>query len=147
MKVISHRGNIRGADSTSENSIESINLALEEGFDVEVDVWLRNDKWYLGHDEPIHSISKNFLANKKLWCHAKNLEALHSMLENKDINCFWHQNDDFTLTSKGFIWTYPNKQVTSKSIIVLQEKENIDPFKKYIYGVCTDYPIFYKNND
>jgi hypothetical protein len=147
MKIISHRGNLNGPNPSLENSLELINLALKNKFDVEIDVWLINKQWYLGHDKPEYLISQKFLENKKLWCHAKNLEALYSMLDCKNINCFWHQDDDFTLTSKGFIWTYPNKQVTSRSVIVLQNKENIDPFKKYIYGICTDYPIFYKNND
>jgi hypothetical protein len=147
MKIISHRGNLNGANPEFENSIELINEALNKGYDVEIDVWFKNQKWYLGHDKPQYLISKKFLENKKFWCHAKNLDALYLMLKYKNINCFWHQNDDFTLTSKGFIWTYPNKQVTSKSIIVLQKKKNIDPFKKYIYGICTDYPVFYKNND
>ena len=29
---------------------------------------------------------------------------------DKSLNYFWHQTDDFTLTSHGYIWTYPGKK-------------------------------------
>jgi hypothetical protein len=34
---------------------------------------------------------------------------------------FWHQNDDFTLTSKNYIWTYPGQPYTASSVIVMPE--------------------------
>lgn len=40
------------------------------------------------------------------------------MLEQNIKNCFWHQEDDYALTSSGYIWTYPDKLLTDKSIIV-----------------------------
>ena len=55
---------------------------------------------------------------------------------------FWHQNDDFILTSSNFIWTYPGKHLTKNSIAVLPEvdKEYWEYVKSLtIYGVCTDY--------
>ena len=39
MKIISHRGNLAGADSGLENSPPYILTALNVGFDVEVDLW------------------------------------------------------------------------------------------------------------
>jgi len=142
MKIISHRGNLNGRLQNDENSILAINIALSHGFDVEVDVWFKNKKWFLGHNKTEHEISRSFLENKKLWCHAKNLDALRLMIKNKKINCFWHQNDNFTLTSKGYIWTYPNKDVTDKSIIVLKNFKDKAP--KNCFGICTDFPIYYK---
>ena len=58
----------------------------------------------------------------------------------KNVNYFWHQEDDFTLTNNGFIWTYPNKPFTNKSIIVLTKKEKLNKYKK-AYGVCSDFLI------
>ena len=72
-----------------------------------------------------------------LWCHAKNLEALYVMLSN-GIRCFWHENDDFTLTSDGFIWTYMNKPVCEKSIIV-DNSSNWRSMNYNCYGICSDY--------
>jgi glycerophosphoryl diester phosphodiesterase len=142
MKIISHRGNLNGPNSISENSISAINTALGQGFDVEIDVWFKNGKWYLGHDKPNYKINESFLENKKLWCHAKNLDALNLMLKNNKIHCFWHQNDNFTLTSKNYIWTYPNKDTTDNSIIVLIKKQKIP---KKTFGICTDFPISFIN--
>ena len=142
MKVISHRGNLNGPNPSTENSIPAINIALYHGFDVEIDIWYKNNNWYLGHDKPKYLIDESFLQNKKLWCHAKNLDALNLMLKNNKIHCFWHQNDDFTLTSKSYIWTYPTKEIKDNSIIVLRSKK--DKVPKKCFGVCTDFPLTYK---
>jgi len=143
MKIISHRGNLNGRNPSTENSLPAINVALYHGFDVEIDVWYRNNNWYLGHDKPQYFIDEPFLENKKLWCHAKNLDALNLMIKNKKIHCFWHQNDDFTLTSKNYIWTYPNKDAGSNSIIVL--KNSKDKIPKKCFGICTDFALSYIN--
>jgi hypothetical protein len=59
------------------------------------------------------------------------------MLENK-IHCFWHEGDERTLTSKGYIWTYPYKEVTEKSIICLQHELDVAP--QGCLGICSDWP-------
>ena len=139
--LISHRGNINGKNEKLENSPSYVKKALDLGYDVEVDVWVVNDKFYLGHDNPQYEIPIEFLKNEKLWCHAKNIIALNKMLEN-DIHCFWHQEDDVTLTSKGVMWTYPGKELTSNSIQVMPEWDNKE--HKNIMGLCSDYVEKYK---
>lgn len=137
MKLISHRGNINGSNTELENSPDYINKALGKLFDVEIDVWNIYNNWYLGHDEPKYHIDSNFLLNKKLWCHAKNIDALYHMKILGVPNFFWHESDKFTLTSSGYIWTYPNCEVTENSIIVmLDESTKVNP---KIYGVCSDF--------
>ena len=54
------------------------------------------------------------------------------------VNFFWHQNDDFVLTSGGYFWTYPGKKVCKKSIAVLPENEPDWDFLD-AGGICTDY--------
>jgi hypothetical protein len=57
-------------------------------------------------------------------------------------NYFWHQEDDYTLTSKNFIWTYPGKEYKSKSVIVMPEWGNMsyDALRNVeCYGICSDY--------
>lgn len=142
MIFISHRGNIDSINTEKENSPEYISLALNLGFDVEVDVWCESDELYLGHDKPIYKVDLNFLKNKNLWCHAKNVEALNKMLEN-DIHCFWHQDDYVTLTSKKYIWAYPNKNYPTNSIAVLPEN-NQDSVISNCIGVCSDFILKYK---
>ena len=120
MFLISHRGNLKGK-SKYENHPKYILDALSMGFDVEIDVWYLDHTFYLGHDKPQYRIKKDFLLKKKLWCHAKNPKAIYELSKTKS-HYFWHQNDDYTLTSKGYIWVYPNKKYFKNSIIVLQKK-------------------------
>ena len=145
MKIISHRANLSGAVKNLENKPEQILYCIELGFDVEIDVWYINKKLFLGHDEPQYEIEFKFLKNKNLWCHAKNYNALEIMINEREINCFWHQNDDYTITSKGFMWCYPNIQLINNAIAVMPENTNyslIDLQK--CYAICTDKPQYYK---
>jgi hypothetical protein len=107
-----------------------------------------DDKFYLGHDEPIYEIPLHlgepiFLQRDKLFCHAKNIEALNEMLKHRAINCFWHQNDDYTLTKMNFIWTYPNKPIIENCIAVLPELHPDWDISKAI-GICSDFIVNYK---
>ena len=144
MKIISHRGNINGSDKERENNPNYINEAIESGCDVEIDIWLIDNKWYLGHDGPTYKIEYNFLFDSRFWLHAKNGEAFDKLLNDKnyDFNVFWHTTEDWVLTSKKYIWTYPNKKLYSKSICVLPElgyEGNI----KECYGICSDFTLKY----
>ena len=87
MKLISHRGNINGKQPESENMPDYINSALKLGYDVEIDVWWHDNGFYLGHDDPVYKISVDYLQNNKVWCHAKNSEALHEMIKYNNIHC------------------------------------------------------------
>ena len=143
MILISHRGNLNGK-SNMENRPGYIHKALGQDFDVEIDVWYIEDEFWLGHDIPQYKIEENFLENPKLWCHAKNIDALYKMKINSLIHCFWHQEDDVTLTSKGYLWTYPGKQLTEKSICVLPEFEDKKSkviLPKNVAGICSDFIV------
>ena len=76
MIFISHRGNINGIIKKRENTISYIKEALSAGFNVEVDIWYKKNSFYLGHDYPKIKVNTKFLKNKKIWCHAKNFEAV-----------------------------------------------------------------------
>ena len=140
VRLISHRGNLLGPDHEKENSPEYIMDALEAGFDVEVDVWHHDfDGLYLGHDYPKYKIEIDFLKNDSIWCHAKDLRALSTMISN-NIKCFWHQKDDYTLTTNNLIWTYPGKRVCEKTIIVCRDLRETRVFRgSSVYGICSDY--------
>ena len=144
MILIAHRGNTHGPDLENENKPEYLKKAIDMGFHVETDVWYIDGEFYLGHDVPQYPIDLPFLNHRKIICHCKNIEAFDQILSTS-IHCFFHDEDDCTLTSKGWIWTYPGKQLTSKSICVMPERvvvpENIDECK----GICTDYAALMKN--
>ena len=150
MRLISHRGNLDGKIHENENNPLYIERALHRGFEVEIDVWLDGGEWYLGHDGPTHKINFDYLKNDKFWCHAKNIEALNGMTGYADIHYFWHQEDNFTLTSRNFIWTYPGKKLTENSISVLPELNNdndLTMLPKNIVGICSDYITHYVEGD
>ena len=142
MILISHRGNMDGIYPEMENNPIYIDRALKNGYDVEIDVWYEDGTWYLGHDKPQYKIDLDYLKNDKFWCHAKNIEALNRMLK-EDIHCFWHQEDDVTLTSKGYMWTYPGKPLTDNSICVKPKKN--DKIMKKTFGICSDFIVYYNN--
>ena len=141
MKLIAHRGNMNGPNPEKENNPDYIVEALNNGFEVEIDVWYKHGDVWLGHDDPTYPVDVQFIQLPMFWCHAKNLDALHYMID-ANINCFWHQEDERTLTSKGFIWTYPGKEITEKSVICLQNET--DQIPKGCYGICSDWVGKYK---
>lgn len=140
MIKIAHRGNISGPDKKNENSPRKLEKALALGFDVEVDIWAIDNKLYLGHDAPTYSTDLDFINKIKSnsWFHCKNLQAILAIAKVEGTKYFWHQEDDYTLTSNNYIWTYPGKDVTSRSIIVLTEKVDFELYE-HAYGICSDY--------
>jgi hypothetical protein len=140
MKYIAHRGLVNGPNLDLENLPNQIRDSLQQGYDCEVDVRYVNDKWLLGHDNPDYEVDFAFLEQPGLWIHAKNLEALY-VLTGTNLNFFWHQDDDFTLTSHGYIWTYPDKPLTSHSVMVMPEWHNpeLTNLTNRCFGICSDY--------
>lgn len=144
MKLIAHRGLINGPNKEIENSIKQIKYALSLGYDVEIDLWMNDNKLYLGHDEPQYHIPWNFIYNRidKLWIHAKNKEALEFLIVyGYYCKFFYHNTDDYTLTSNGLPWIYPGKPIIKCGIVVLPELHyNMDAISNLdCYAVCSDY--------
>jgi hypothetical protein len=140
MLKIAHRGNTLGP-SFKENHPDHIKEALSRGFDSEIDVWLVDKKLWLGHDKPQYQIPENFLNENvnKLWIHCKNLAALEYFVKSEvGYKYFWHENDDHTLTSNGIIWTYPEKPITDRSILVIKG-DVLPPSCRDAFGICSDY--------
>jgi hypothetical protein len=142
MKLIAHRGNLSGPNPSKENDPKYIIEAINKGYDCEIDVRLINEELFLGHDNPDYQINLIFLLDNsdKLWIHCKNLESFSYLIEFKDLNIFWHQEDSYTLTSKHFIWSFPTTPTTNKCIILMPEWNDFKINDNY-YGICTDYVI------
>lgn len=144
MIYIAHRGLFTGPDSKNENHPEQIKLALSKGYHVEVDIRVVRNKLYLGHDEPLYEINDSFINSRKFWIHCKNIEALYYFATHisEKYNYFWHENDQYTLTSKNYIWTFPGKTLTDRSIMVMPEyvdKDLLNTHSVQCYGICSDY--------
>lgn len=144
MIIISHRGNLDGPNLLNENNPVYIVEALSKGFEVEVDVWGIRNSLFLGHDKPLYKIESSFLLNPLLWLHCKNLEAIKYFLCRQKLKVFFHQNDDYSIIDNEWVWTYPGKELMGKSIAVLPENVPQWDISK-AYGICTDYPMKYKN--
>jgi hypothetical protein len=146
MILIAHRGNINGKMEAWENEPTYLDLAIAEGYDVEIDIWRFDDKLFLGHDSPQCEISISWINDRshRLWVHCKNADALVFFNKlNSDINYFWHENDTLTLTSKNYIWAFPGKQPIQNSIAVLPEL--YDDNLEQCIGICSDFIQKYTN--
>lgn len=143
MKLIAHRGLFDGPNKALENHPDQIKAAWDLGFDCEIDLRVVDGEFWLGHDEPQYKISHNFLEMGPLWIHAKNLEALRYLSITR-FNYFWHQEDDYTLTSKGIIWAYPGKEVNSRTIMLMPEWDDpnlLSTIDIDCFGICSDYVL------
>ena len=128
--------------------------AIEAGFDCEIDLRMdTKNRLFLGHDENQYRIEPDFLLkySKQLWIHCKDRESLNLMVTHEKyrgaVNYFFHINDDYTITSKGYVWAYPNKQMTDQNCVIVVLDEDIidviaekDPFAgAKPFGICTDW--------
>lgn len=114
-EFISHRGNLDGPEPSYENSPDYVGRAIDKGYRVEVDVWVRKNPFdgvsrlYLGHDGPLHHISISWLLRNgpRLVLHIKDPEVFNVFwLEEPELNYFCHTLDPFTVTSKGEVWIH-----------------------------------------
>lgn len=136
--IISHRGNINGKDINKENSPEYIQSAIDLGFDVEVDLRVKNDSLFFGHDLAQYAVDKDFLiANKdKLWIHCKDINSVSKLKDIGNFNFFFHDKDDQVLTSFGHVWAMDYVD----SVNVIKVSLNAKEIDNNILGVCTDFP-------
>lgn len=144
MFYIAHRGLVDGPNEKLENHPDHILYVIEDlDYHCEVDVRYIKNQWWLGHDEPTYKVDESFIGKQGLWLHCKNLDALYRLVNAPfHYEYFWHQEDDFTLTSSGYIWTYPQKHLTNRSIAVVPETcDNYWNYAKSVnlQGVCTKY--------
>lgn len=156
MKIISHRGNLKGLNPQRENKVWAIEQCIEMGYQVEVDLWVKvvsEDNEYtnilfLSHDEPKpeDEISEEWLVEHEnsLLIHCKNKEALEYCNESSYAEYFFHDKDRWAYTSNNNLICYGNKNdiVNTKfTIIMMPEHHDIklEDIPRGIYAVCTDY--------
>lgn len=142
-RLIAHRGNRIGPYPARENSPQYLDEALMGGFDCEIDFWVLDGVMKLGHDHGQYPIDLGWLRDrqKRLWIHCKNPEAV-AMMANESFNWFFHNTDAYTLTSEGYVWSYPGAPfVGSKAVIVYFGRH--DPTRggdiSSAYGICGDF--------
>ena len=144
MKIISHRGNVRGPIPDRENRPSYIDCAIGNGYDVEIDVRLIAGQLWLGHDEPQYKVEHSWLQPRKeyLWIHCKDLAAAKECWEYQS---FCHTSDPYTYTSTGKIWLHDlSMKIDYNVIIPLIDDIEYSPLKGQPYAICTDHPHLLK---
>jgi hypothetical protein len=152
--LIAHRGLLYGPSQYLENTPEQIEKALHLAFHVEVDIWYHKkgqsneNLWYLGHDGPDTQVDIKWLRSlplDRVWFHAKSIPTLCKLSqETWPVHYFAHENDPVVITNSGYLWTYPGKQLTEQSIMVLPEIEgmsHIEMYARTVQGICSDYVV------
>lgn len=142
MIYISHRGNLEGKNQNRENHPLYVEEAINAGFSVEVDLRTKDGKIYLGHDEPQYEIPLDWLKvfYRHLWIHCKDKDAFNFAL-SKNLHCFWHNVDDYTMTSEGYVWAYPGKECVGRFCILVMPDSVWPEDKVYSskgLGICSD---------
>lgn len=143
MVLIAHRGLLEGPDKQLENKPDHItNIIRQTKFYAEIDLRMKDGELHLGHDFPQYKIDHYFLDQPKLVIHAKDLEALSYLASKKRYtNFFWHQDDDYVITSSKWIWAYPGKPFNDLCVNVLPELNMSRAEMKQLdcFGICSDY--------
>jgi hypothetical protein len=146
--LIAHRGNTNGAFPNLENTRGYIKDAIAAGFDVEIDVWGHEGRLWLGHDLGVMSLSIDYLHDNfdRLWVHCKNIEAIDLIHKHAPrARYFWHQKDDYTITSNGYVWCFPGKvHPTTRGIVVMPEllmplSRIYELLNNKAYAICSDF--------
>lgn len=144
---ILHRGLMYGPDKRMENNEDMLRKRIEDGWNVEIDIWYVDAKLMLGHDGPTVELrDETLLEHRNTWVHCKNLDAAAYCNTKPNIHFFVHDTDMAVLTSKGYIWCYPGNKAGPTSVCVLPELVGITDTSD-VSAVCSDYlPIvFYKD--
>jgi len=141
MIKIAHRGNYRGRDELRENTSAYIEEAIAAGYNVEIDVWLLGNVWYLGHDFPKEEITLSFMERPQIWSHAKDLRGYISLYNNPRVHVFWHDRDDFVFTSKGIKWARAGIRTHDGIMVMPNNSEVIGKIRDKELtplGICCD---------
>ncbi len=91
-----------------------IETYLKAGYGVEVDVRVRQGKFYSGHDEPIWLLPLekfyNFANQRFFLFHAKDLQTFQFLHNNKmdGLHFFFQDKDDICLSSWGYFILHSN---------------------------------------
>lgn len=152
MRFISHRGNLQGPDLAIENLPVQVDKCLALGLECEVDLRCVSSQLYLGHDEIQYQIDFDWLVDRLtfIWIHCKDTDSLYYLAQSKvGLNYFWHNEDKHTLTSKGYVWSFPGAPVSASSIAVLPERwwnPSVTPNLNLSLGICTDFPLKFRED-
>jgi len=137
MKFISHRGNIDGVRPAFENNPQYVDIALQYGYYVFIDVWYDSGNFWLGNKVKQYSIFEGFLEQEKYICNPKDWKTFDKLFSNEHIHTLWNDIDYYTITSKGWVWAHEHAEDYSENSIITHFNDmDVVPG---VAGVCSNY--------
>jgi hypothetical protein len=135
MKLISNAGNLFGLTDNA-NKPEHIEAAINQGFDVKVDLWLKDKKLYLGDFEPEYKLEIDFLEkhHHKLWLHCHDLDIIEKFHDldpmGTNLNYFYLTCENLVRTSKWYNIMWNAKPI--KGCVFM----NPERYSEYEFSQC-----------
>lgn len=143
-RFICHRGNLEFKELANENDPVLLDKRIADGYDVELDVWYKNNQLFLGHDAPEHLITFEWLMeSSKKYIHTKNAETLEYLLlrcgqEGYNPNIFYHTGEHYSLTTRNHIIVLPGQEILVGSVNMMPEMSPVPKDSSQAYAVCSD---------
>lgn len=139
-----HRGNSRHQPHV-ENDPARIEQLVGAGRHVEIDIWYTSNGLFLGHDAPIYPVTIDWICNRKeyLLIHCKD-GATFSWLSDLngehgyELNLFYHTDEDYVLSSRGWIIAYPGKPLYPNCLNMMPEMMGCVALDTDYFAICSD---------
>jgi len=157
MIYISHRGNLKGAEPELENNPEYIEKAILEGYDVMVDLRLKDGKLYLGSTEPQYELNIDWFEHyaHKLWIKCWDVKIFDFLYREDPVGInlryLWHQHVpmDVCQVSNGFLWLNDTREdLKGENVIIALESKmgfiSRERLADYA-GFCSDFVAHYRD--
>ena len=137
MKFISFRGNIDGARPAFENNPQYIDIALQYGYYVFIDVWYEKDQFWLGNKVKQYPIFEGFLEQENYICNPKTWQTFDKLFGNEHIHTLWNDIDYYTITNRGWMWAHEHAENYSENTIITHFDDMQDI--PNVAGICSNY--------
>lgn len=142
---ICHRGNLTPGRKDLENNFGVLNERSNQKYRVEVDIWYHNHNLWLGHDRPEYKVTLEWLAScPRRLIHAKDGKTFAYLLQEAgkkalDLHIFFHTEEEYVLTNKGFIICYPGVPLLEGSLCMMPERASYTAEEKEVcFTICSD---------
>lgn len=132
-------------------------LSLKYDGPIEIDVWVFDGKFFIGHDEEeLYEMPEGYYNQK--WVHCKNVEAYKTIrLRDENTKCFMHGSiisgdcnisEPIAVVQGGYYWTTVPANVCGLTVFmdVQGTKYTIEEIAMihHGHGVCSDHPEKWK---
>ena len=140
MRLISYRGNKQGPNPELENTMGYVQETINRGLDVMVDLWLIDNKIYMGPEESKEPIDFDWLErfSSRLWLNCRDHELLSRFLDldpiGKYLHYFYLGSAETTLTSRNYLLATEDFKTKNCIVFLPDINNNITD----VYGICTN---------